>query len=372
MPSDSVAPPALPAPPVAVPITSRIGALDTFRFLTVTLALLSHGVLEFRVETVTSPEVWLVLRSITRSATPGLLLLFGVMAEIVYARRYAERGAALFPRLLRRAGQCYGAFVALAVLVALCQAKPEGYVWRSLGFLTLEGYNVIFALYAFLMFALMILLPVRTRFGAGGLIAALGLLWAADFALVSRLPAASPTFSVLADITLGTGGTWGPSAFHSISLVIAGMVFGRALYGTERKQSATIVAIALLLLSCVIVMMEMTSKGAVGFFRSVVDLSHYRAQNHPAYYAYGVLGAAALLPIAYLVNACTPSRLRDLMHRLGGRTFSYFFIGNAVLIAFSGYKIHSAAHAVLAVLSYLIAAMAVSLLWQDLSRRRKA
>src|SRR5690606_34175819 len=155
-------------------------------------------------------SLWLALRSITRSSTPGLLLLFGVMAEVVYARRFAERGTALFPRLTRRAGQCYLTFVVLAVLVALCETKPDGYVWRSFGFLTLEVYNVIFALYALLLFALMGLLPVRTRFGFGGLAIGLGVVWLVDFAVLSQLPAADARISVLADLTLGTGGTWGP------------------------------------------------------------------------------------------------------------------------------------------------------------------
>src|SRR5690606_16236015 len=122
---------------------------------------------------------------------------------------------------------------------------------------------------ALLMFALMGLLPIRKRFGFAGLAIGLGVVWLVDFAVLSRLPAADAPISVWADLTLGTGGTWGPSAFHSISLVIAGMVFGHVLYHAQRVRAAVIVAVALLLLSGAIVALEMAAHGPIGFFRGI-------------------------------------------------------------------------------------------------------
>lgn len=342
---------------------ARIGPLDTFRCLTVTLALLSHALLEFRVDAVTSPDVWLALRSFTRSSTPGLLLLFGIMAEVVHFRRYREAPATLRPRLLRRAAQCYATFVALAALVTVCRPEPAAYLLRSFGFLTLEGYNVIFALYFFLLLLLLAVLPIRRRWGFGGLGVLLAAIWGLDLLVVSRLPPAADALKVLGDITLGTGGTWGPSVFHSLSLVIAGMAIGNALYARDRTPGGRALAAALGGVSVLLIAAEMARVGALDFFRGIVDLSKYRAHNDPVYYAYGVLGAAVTIPLAYALDSGAPGRLRRVLHALGGKTFSYFVIGNAVLILIPDYAVRSAGTAVGVIGIYLAGVAAVTLLW---------
>ena len=349
------------------PTTSRIGPLDTFRWLTVTLALLSHAILEFRVDAVTDPDVWLVVRSVTRSTTPGLLLLFGIMAEVVHFRRYRQDRAALRPKLLRRAVQCYATFVALAALVAVCRPESMAYVVRSLGFLTLEGYNVIFALYSFLLLMLFTLLPIRARWGFRGLGAALAAIWVADALVVSRLPQAAESVRVLGDITLGTGGTWGPSAFHSLSLVIVGMAIGNALYARDRIPASRVLVAAIGLASVAIVAWEMAHVGVGGFFRGIVDLSGYRAHNAPAYYAFGVLGAAVTIPLATLLDATLPQAALRTIHALGSKTFSYFVIGNAILILIPDVAAPSLATAVGGVVLFLLASAAATLLWARLA-----
>jgi hypothetical protein len=366
----------MPALPVATPIepargaSSRIGPLDTYRCLTVTLALLSHALLEFRVDAVTNADLWLTLRSVTRSATPGLLLLFGVMAELVHFRRYTAHRDELRRRLARRLVQCYATFVALAALVVACRPEPLSYLWRSLGFLTLEGYNVIFALYFFLLLALFVLLPLRRRWGFRGLAAVVAGVWALDMHVVSHLPRTVETLKALGDMTLGTGGTWGPSAFHALTLVVAGMAFGHVLYAREKAQSAYLVAATLVLASLLLVGAEMVQEGIAGFFRNVVTLGAYRAQNHPAYYAYGVLAAAVTIPLAYLIDAHVPGAMRRRLHALGSMTFSYFVIGNALLILMPDHGVRSAGEATGLVGLYLVLSAALTLAWARLARVR--
>lgn len=342
---------------------SRIGPLDTFRCLTVTLALLSHAILEFHVDAVTDPGVWLAVRSVTRSSTPGLLLLFGVMAEVVHFRRYEALGPALRPRILRRVAQCYSAFVGLAVLVAVCRPESVAYVLRSVGFLTLEGYNVIFALYFFLLLLLFALLPIRARGGFGGLGLVLAAIWTADALVVGRLPLAAEPIRTIADITLGTGGTWGPSAFHSVSLVIAGMALGNVLYVRDRARGSGALVAALVLVSAGLVAVEMSRVGVGGFFSRIVDMATYRAHNAPVYYAYGLLGAGLTVPLAYLIDAIAPPPLRRRIHSLGSKTFSYFVLGNVVLILIPEYAAPSLRAAVAEVGLYLLASAAATLLW---------
>ncbi|HYE57472.1 MAG TPA: hypothetical protein VD948_03155 [Rhodothermales bacterium] len=357
------------APAPALPASSsRIGPLDTFRCLTVTLALLSHALLEFRVDTVTSADLWLTMRSITRSATPGLLLLFGVMAEVVHFRRYVEDRATLRRRLVRRLAQCYVTFVVLAALVMVCRPEPASYLLRSFAFLTLEGYNVIFALYFFLLLALFGLLPLHRRWGFWGLGVAVGVVWGLDALVVSKVPPAAETLKALGDMTLGTGGAWGPSAFHSVSLVIVGMAFGNVLYARERTPGSRAVAAVLVLTSAGLIAAEMLRVGAAGFFRGIVDLATYRAHNHPAYYAYGMMAAVVTIPLAYALDAGAPDVLRRRLHALGSRTFSYFVVGNALLILMPEYGVGSAAEAVGLIGLYLALSAAATLLWAGIAR----
>ena len=75
--------------------------------------------------------------------------------------------------------------------------------------------------------------------------------------------------------------------------------------------------------------------------------------------------------MAYVVNALAPSGIREVMHQLGGRTFSYFVIGNAVLILIPAYAVQSRIHAVVAVVLYLTATIGATLLWRQISLRFK-
>lgn len=351
--------------------SSRIGPLDTYRALTVTLALLSHGLLEFNVSAVTNPSLWLVVRSVTRSATPGLLLLFGVMAEVVHYRRYREHGPATVPRLYRRMRQCYLTFVALSALVAVTRPESVGFALRSLGFLTLEGYTVIFALYFLLLGALVFVLPLRHRFGFGGLAALVVAVWTISALVLAHLPLANDTFKALADITIGRGGAWGPSAFHSLTLLVAGMAFGNALYTPEPRRDARILAAAFLVIALVLVGREMTITGVRGFFEGITDLSKYRAHNSPVYYAYGILGAALTIPAAYALDAALRGRARNVVHALGSVTFSYFVVGNVLLILCPPYAVTTGAEAVLLVGGFLLLSAALTLGWRRTTVRRR-
>ncbi len=254
----------------------------------------------------------------------------------------------------------------------VCRPEPFGYLLRSVGLLTLEGYNVIFALYLLLLGALLLLLPVRHRWGFGGLGAVLAAVWLLDALVVQRLPAPLDALRVLGDLTLGTTQTWGPSAFHSISLVIAGMAFGHVLYTPAPRRDGRALAALVVAVSVALVGAEMARVGVGGFFRGIVSLGAYRAHNAPVYYAYGVLGACALLPLAMLADRLAPGPLRRTMHALGSRTFSYFALGNVLLILIPDYTVPSAGMAVALVALFLATAAGLTLGWAALAARRAA
>lgn len=346
----------------------RIGPLDTFRFLTVTFALVSHALLEFGAENVVGEQTWLTIRSITRTATPCLLFLFGVMGEVVYARRYREMGRAIEPRLYHRAFQCYVAFIVLAALIVPTRPESLGYLISSLGFLKLEGYNIIFALYFFLLLLLAVILPIRERFGFGGLALVVLFLWLVDWALLSRLPNVHPALSTLGDVTVGLGGIWGPSTFHSVTLVIAGMVFGNLFYRRDSGGTVVWISAAIVVISVSLIAVEFVRVGAGGFFVGIVDFS-YRAANHPAYFAYGILGSLITVGVAYALYAVLHQRIIDVVNAIGGKTFSFFFLGNVVLILVPPFAVSRLPEAVAVVVSFIVLSGFLTLAWARIGAR---
>ena len=60
----------------------RISLLDTFRFVAVTFALLAHVATQHGLDQYET-DLGLLSKALTRSATPSLLIVFGVMLEIV-------------------------------------------------------------------------------------------------------------------------------------------------------------------------------------------------------------------------------------------------------------------------------------------------
>ncbi len=80
----------------------RVSFLDTFRFVAVTFALLAHVATQHGFD-LYDTDSGLVSKALTRSATPSLLIVFGVMLEIVYGRRFADKPDMVASRMLYRA-----------------------------------------------------------------------------------------------------------------------------------------------------------------------------------------------------------------------------------------------------------------------------
>jgi uncharacterized membrane protein len=72
---------------MTAPSTGRIALLDTFRFTAVTLALLQHVSLQYGLDK-NLAGASLVWKLVARGATPSLLVIFGMMLEIAYARNF--------------------------------------------------------------------------------------------------------------------------------------------------------------------------------------------------------------------------------------------------------------------------------------------
>jgi hypothetical protein len=348
--------------------SGRITFLDTFRFAAVTFALVAHVATQHGLDDFET-SLGLLRASVTRAATPSLLILFGVMLEIVYARRFRAEPGLVAGRMVRRAALCYAAFAASA-LFALAGGKiTASGLAGAVVLVKTVPYSAIFKLYLFLLLLGVGIVAARVRYGMAGLLALLCAVWLADTLVIDGSRPLPPPFRHLAGLLLGWGENHGPSVLHGVTLVVFGMALGAAAFSRTPPSRATWAALGLMLAAATAVLArELWVGGLRHVLVGIADIEAFRSDNAPVYYAYGIWVALALTGFAYLLHAAAPARLRRLMGRLGSATLPYFFIGNAVLLLSPSLELGGALASAAAVAAHLLAFGVLTLLWLDWAR----
>ena len=309
----------------------RIQSLDVFRYLAVTFALWSHAMLQFGVDELLGGNEFLAIKSLTRTATPTLMILFGMMVEHVYLRKFQRDEWSTVQALLQRAVICYFCYLSLAVIALVFEHISAMHLVAAAVLVNTSPYANIFAMYALLLPLTIGLLAIRTRFGLTGVWALVAGIWAVDRLVIEHLPVWPDPLDHTGGMLLGIGDTWGPSILHSVTLVAAGMTISAALY-TGRSGREKLGMLALAAVCAAILLVELAELGLRGVLESVVDLSSWRAHNEIAYFAYGLVAALLLLALAKGLTIITPAPVREVAAKIGGATLSYFFLGNALLL----------------------------------------
>lgn len=316
--------------------SNRIVYLDVFRFLMVTVALLSHVLGYFNTWDALGEQPRLYLRLFTRGATPGLLILFGFMLEFVYVKHAQHRGLGYsIKRMSYRAALCYLAFILVAAAgIVGGHTSATDFVGNLL--LVSSAINAnIFAVYFFMLFAVMPVIALRLRFGITSLLAAITGIWLLDAAVLrsidSPFSGALDNLDYLSGFLMGLGESQGPSIFHGLTAVLFGMVFGNTFATRSRTSALCLVGLTGTALS--ILGMEISSVGWTGFLANVADYNAYRAHNSIVYYAYGIVHAVLVMLLAWGLNKLLPQVVRTPVTYLGSRTFLYFLFGNLILSA---------------------------------------
>lgn len=318
-------------------VASRIPSIDLFRYLTVSFALFSHTLLFLKSDTLSGGDVMLGLKSITRTATPALMILFGVMTEIVYLRRYRSDPDRAAQGMISRALICYACYGVLVVLALVFGHVRGGQAMRALLLVAPSPYANIFKIYAFLLPVTLLLVHLRARAGLLGPWAIVAGIWLLDWMVLDRLPA-PPVLAHFSGFLLGIGTSWGPSILHGLTLVVMGMTIGAAFFSpSSPPEKAEMRAARLWLgmatgLSLLLLAAELGWFGVHGVLLRIADITQWRGDNDIGYYAYGLLSALALLLLAQLICAIAPRWIVTPLARIGGATLAYFFIGNALLL----------------------------------------
>ncbi len=301
---------------MTTPNPGRIALLDTFRFTTVTLALLQHASQSVGVGWAGS-EAGLVWTVVTRGGTPALLIVFGMMLELAYARKLAQGWTVVIPRMLYRAVLCGLAAILSLALAALAGRYNLGSILATYVFLLVIGIGVI---------------GLRRRAGFVGLLLLVALIWLLDRLYLDATSPWPHPLAHLGGALLGWGNAFGPSALHGLTLVVLGMALAAAVFAEEASGQALAALTAMLLVSAAVLLVDVAAEGPRALAVGLADFSAYRSGNAPAYYAFGACVAMALMGAAVLLHATAPPRAGRLFGRLGSATLPYFVIGNTILL----------------------------------------
>ena len=316
---------------------ARFTELDLFRYLTVTIAICAHIVSHHSIyEGLGSPQSAYLLNAVTRIGTPSLLILFGMMAEIVYARRFNEDRLRTVSQLIYRAFICYLAFVSIAFLEQIMVSlEPAKFV----GALILVSKSVagnIFKLYAIYLILLPIVLVIRQRTGLSGVLAFGAACWLVGHYIFQSIPELPRPAHHIGGLLLGIGNNWGPSVLQGMLLIVAGMVLGNALFSRQREHGARLLAAILLIGSIGAVAWNLSTLGWWSVVSNIADASEWRSHNHIGYFSYGLIATSVIVAISKALQLILPARLATTLATLGGATLPYFYLSNIILLLTPG------------------------------------
>ena len=195
------------------PGPSRNVAFDWMRALAITLALFSHMMIItggwMHLED-SSPSIYGIARTITRTATPIFILLAGAAVELAYVRYWRRDWRYGARRLLTQSLKC---FVCLAIIgVAAWFGGLMGLRALALGIALIGGIQnaEIYVFYVAFFILAVPLVAIRVRFGLPATLAVTASWWV----VAELIPA--PDHQSLRFFTsriFGIGDLYGPSAF---------------------------------------------------------------------------------------------------------------------------------------------------------------
>jgi len=305
----------------------RLHQFDLLRLFLVFLALISHF---FITQELSRPDL---MRGITRSATPALLIIFGFMIEHVYARRWAVKGPrVVLARMLYRAMLCYLAFVAIMLTVFLAgNVSFKHFLGSIVLYVPGHTHADLFKYYALLIPVAFLLMWVRFKFGWKWKLSLMLLLLAvAELAQYFTYTLPFP-LQHIGSLFFGLQDNFGPSIIHSILLIVFGELVAnyKSAAGTSRQRN---ILVGLGMVSFGAIAIEVGQVGLSPFLAGIARYAGYRAHNSYIYFAYGIMAFIIYWGISSLAVLRLTNSIKEKISYYGGNTFIIFFYGNAIIL----------------------------------------
>ena len=144
---------------------TRLNFIDVARSYAIMLALFSHAMFVFGGFSALGEDA-LKIKLFTRTATPLFVFMFGMMLELVYARKARENGlSSVVRRLILRSAQCYLGYqlTVVAGMISDNISLSEG--TNALLFLDNAMFGNILRLYSVVLLLAIPIIWIRYRTG---------------------------------------------------------------------------------------------------------------------------------------------------------------------------------------------------------------
>ncbi|MEM8531875.1 MAG: heparan-alpha-glucosaminide N-acetyltransferase domain-containing protein [Chloroflexota bacterium] len=286
-------------------VKKRLNFVDVARSFAIFLAIFSHAMIDFGGWDLLSSDQ-LLIRVISRSATPLFIFMFGMMLELVYFKRYEQQGLQpISQRLVKRSFQCFVGYQ-LTVLAGLIGGSLTPlHATAAALFLADAHFGNILRFYSIALLLAIPLLVFRQRYKSLGMIGLLVGIWLTYPILTALNITNLSVFSGLGGVLFGVvGNNHGPSVLYGFTFLIAGMLVASSLdnwreqgFGAFYRMSAVVLGVCGAIVATLVV-----SSSAFEVVQNFVTMEAYRAQNHPGYYAIGLfLCMCILIALSFLV-----------------------------------------------------------------------
>ena len=317
-------------------VKKRLNFVDVARSCAIFLAIFSHAMIDFGGWDLLSSDQ-LLLRVISRSATPLFIFMFGMMLELVYFKRYEQQGLQpVAQRLVKRSFQCFVGYQ-LTVLAGLIGGSLTPlHATAAALFLADAHFGNILRFYSIALLLAIPLVVFRQRYKTLGMISLLAGIWL-TYPLLTALNITNlSVFSGLGGVLFGVvGNNHGPSVLYGFTFLIVGMLIASSL-ANWRKQGlgAFYRTSAIVLGVCDIVILALlVSSSPFEVAQNFVTMEAYRAQNHPGYYAIGLFLCVCILILLSLLVPLNRSlsRWSAIPMEFGHSSLTAYTLGNVVL-----------------------------------------
>ncbi|MFW5751248.1 MAG: hypothetical protein ACOCZK_06325 [Planctomycetota bacterium] len=317
----------------------RLPFLDAARSFAILGAVGCHVLLAFAVlHRIDDLALKAALNGIFRVCAPLFFMIFGVLLELVYVRKWqAGQGRAVSARLAVRSLQCLTGYLIGVVCAVLGgnMAAPE-ILPAVAGFAGAPMVGVL-RFYAMALLIAIPLLACRVRFGPAVPLVLLALIWIADpLVALLPLPPGESAWGVfwgrlIGRPHIGVGG----STMHNFTIVLYGLLLGQHLRARQARElplfGGRLPWLTIALCGGVVAVYALQHGPlwvAEGFLNTRMTL---RVAHHPAYYAIVIPYALAVLWVAQRWQRAL-MRTGPILS-LGRYSLMAFTLGNAPLAA---------------------------------------
>ncbi|MCC5828428.1 MAG: hypothetical protein JJU36_03180 [Phycisphaeraceae bacterium] len=274
---------------------------------------------------------WNGIVVMARGATPAFFIIFGIMVEIVYVKRWQQQGGlSVARRLATRSSQCYLGYASVSIAGLLAGGMTMSEFGRSLLGLAPNHFGNILLFYAIALLAMIPLLKIRLTLGAWVPAAIIVAVWIIDPVLdLFTWPDRQEPIARWTGMLFGRGET-GFSLIHGMTFMMAGLLLGMAIKRSIHRGTLGafhLASLAMMLVAALVTAGFILQYGPSEFARLLYFDNVFRGNHHPAYYSSA--GLQALLMISLMALIFPLSTRSDDVNGYG------ISLGRSSLIAFA-------------------------------------